>query len=224
MTRLWNIVKMEYYTIAPYTLRVVLVMLLYPAIFVFLNKSPEFGLLFVVLMMSIMSSYNFSIEEKNDMERLYAGLPIRKGDHVIGRYLFLFLFVVVMEVLSILSTLLFSLIGKMEISFTSLLHVSLIGLAIYLFIVSFQMPIFFKMGYQKARILSYLPLLLIGVGSPILIKLFQDTSGTANSLERAYQFVVQNLSFVIIVALAGTFLLYLISSLISIKFYTAKEG
>ena len=93
----------------------------------------------------------FAVQENNKLERLYGSVSIRQKDVVLGRYIFMFL----SAVLSFLTAVIVS-CGYMlfhnktwnTIDILLALGISLVG---YSAITGISFPIFFKLGYLKAK-------------------------------------------------------------------------
>lgn len=107
--------------------------------------------------MALMSSNIFAIQEKNNLNRLYGSLSINLKDIVLGRYIF----VCLNYVISLLGTIVlysgFVLFQNKDLNLHEVLLGFSLSLIIFSIIVGVQMPLFFKMGYTKAKIWSLVP-------------------------------------------------------------------
>jgi ABC-2 type transport system permease protein len=100
---------------------------------------------------ALMSSNIFMIQEKNNLNRLYGSLSLGLKDIVLGRYIFMILSHIVSFILAIIMY--FFLIAFQHKIFD--LSDAFLGFSISFLVFSamsgMQMPLFFRMGYIKAR-------------------------------------------------------------------------
>lgn len=119
------------------------------------------------------STYPFMAGEKGNADVLHATLPVRRRDVVLGRYAMVLLIGVLVLGLNALLTYALSPLMQGGVSLSTSLMTAALMLIIYLVVVSFQYPIYFKVGYLKGRTLSYAPLLvlfLVVVLWPMIVK------------------------------------------------------
>ncbi|MEG0230335.1 MAG: ABC-2 transporter permease, partial [Oscillospiraceae bacterium] len=88
MNTIFKTARLDSYLVKPY-LKTICYTLLLPIIFSAINRSLLTGISFAMCLIAMTTAYTFSITEKNDMQRLYGLLPVRKNDLVIGRYVFI---------------------------------------------------------------------------------------------------------------------------------------
>jgi len=111
------------------------------------------------------------VGEKSGMDALYATLPIKRSHVVLGRYLFFLAFDIFFGFIAciILAGLQRIMSRVFDIKETLLLII--VMLMIYSIVQAIQLPLYFKLGYTKAKFLVYIPLavfpLSIGLLSPI---------------------------------------------------------
>lgn len=134
-----------------------LFVLLFPAAFAAINRSLPAGVSFAMCFAAMTAGYTFSIMEKNDMERLYGILPVKKRDLVIGRYLL----VISQGALSLLLSLAIQPVilrlmgentGQEEIAVSAA-----VGIAFFALYTAFQLPGYYKYGAVKGRIFIFIP-------------------------------------------------------------------
>lgn len=115
------------------------------------------GAWFVALM-----SFNiFAVQEKNHLDQLYGSISIRFNDIVLGRYIFILLtyFTSLLVVIAIHVT--FALFQNKSIILLDIIRGLSVSFLVFSTITGVQMPIFFKLGYTKARIWSMLPFTIV---------------------------------------------------------------
>ena len=63
--------------------------------FAVITKIPIYGALIIMVISTPIAGQYFSLYEKNNLEKLYGVLPLRKSEVVIGRYLYALCIVVI---------------------------------------------------------------------------------------------------------------------------------
>jgi hypothetical protein len=175
---------------------------------------------------TLIMSYNFIVAENCDLDTLYSTLALGKKTIVFGRYLYTLILNSVVLLGSIGCSMIGIFIKTKELpafSFEVFFSIAVV-VALFIFIQSIQMPMFFKLGYTKAKIFSIVPMffiLTIGVTMSSFYKhrenvLIEFLNVIGNFLEKNRIFPV--LSVVIFIALS----LY-ISYKISVIFYKKRE-
>ena len=103
----------------------------------------------------------FVLQEKNNLDQLYGSVSMRLREIVAGRYLYMLLnfFLTFAAVLVIHSVI--SLILNRLIDFSDALLGFSVSLLVFSVIIGMQSPLFFKMGYSKAKGWSFLPFLAV---------------------------------------------------------------
>lgn len=158
-----KMLRLDYLTMKPHFKTFGLV-ILFIAAFWFMGSSINMVLINCAWYMALMAANIFAIEEKHNMNRLYGALAFDIKSIVFGRYLFAFsLHLITVIVVIICAVILPNLhlfsSGLVRIK-PLFLPVSL-SFLIFSLIVSSQLPLYFKWGYSKARMLSIIPFFLI---------------------------------------------------------------
>lgn len=122
-------------------------------------------------------SYPFAICEKNNLDALYPTLSISRATVVLGRYLFALAF----DLCAALLGLAFSLVSlsvsqNMDEIFVALLTMLATFIAVSL-IEAIQLPIYFKLGYGKAKVMAYLPYVVFFLAVLAISKLMPEGGG-----------------------------------------------
>jgi ABC-type transport system involved in multi-copper enzyme maturation permease subunit len=210
----WKMTKLDTFAMRSYFytyLALMPIMLLFAYM-----KSSDTLLYFTCSWFVALSATNiFAIEEKNNLGRLYGTLPIRLPDIVLGRYLFILLSYVAAVVLVLLFSTGIALYQGNTLSGSyTLLGIGVSFLAFAL-IVGVQLPIFFRLGYIKAKFWSMLPFLLVMV--------LAITPSLTNGLSGIGEFAEAHpLSLGLGSLLAGALLLA-VSSRVAIVFYNKRR-
>ncbi|GAB6107311.1 ABC-2 transporter permease [Fusibacter bizertensis] len=103
----------------------------------------------------------FVVQEKNNLERLYASLSIDLENIIYGRYLFIFANYVVALAVSISIGVGVSLFRNIPVSFMEILTACSVSLLIFSMIMGIQIPIYFRYGYTKAKVRGMIPYLFV---------------------------------------------------------------
>jgi hypothetical protein len=169
-----------------------------------------FGMLF--------AGYPFAIGEKNNADALYIILSIKRDSVVFGRYLFSVMFNLFAGLTAYIFIFAAFLINKQTFNFKEILIIMLVFFIVYTVIQAIQLPIFFKFGYAKAKLLVYLPF----AGIPAIVFIF----GNFIIIEKIYSFyewVLANQA--VTAAIAGVIWLIVmaVSYYISLSCYNKRE-
>lgn len=126
-----------------------------------ISKTPFFGALVVMVISAPLTGQYFSIYEKNNLEKLYGVLPLRKSEIVIGRYIYALCIVVINGVIAAIIAYIISFLTNKGISNTeSLTYLSAAFFYVCLMI-AVIFPLYFKFSFSKVYVFSNLPFYLI---------------------------------------------------------------
>lgn len=140
--------------------------------FGFMNSSFMVMCITAAWYSALISTSIFAVQEKNDMNRLYSSLPISQTNIVLGRYIFMFSVYAISLIIGIASYFIFHNGKNRPLELSEFI----VGIGISLFIssviIGIQTPLFFKLGYTKARLYSMIPfaLTIILTTIPALVK------------------------------------------------------
>lgn len=186
MNSVYPFVRLDFYTIKPYG-KSMLLMLVLAVLMTALFKSLSTLCLYMMMCLIMIIVYPFSVGETNRLDTLYATLASSRRSVVVGRYVF----AVCMEALAVLLAVGMSWGASLftELAFVTDEIAFSLSVASFLFtlIASIQFPIYFKLGYNKAKLVAYMPMLLVFLGA-VLIQNW--TQGAAEA-----QFEVFNQAF-----------------------------
>lgn len=164
---------------------------------------------------ALMISNIFAIEEKNNLSRLYATLSIKLKDIVLGRYIFILLnFVSTVFLITILSIIVLFFKSK-SIDIQEIILGISTSFLVFSAIVGVQIPIFFKMGYLKARFWSLIPYIIV-------LTLVLMTS-LIDKISFVIDFIIHNQGIFSILGLVSSFIILVVSYKISFLLYKSKR-
>lgn len=222
MKHILNFIRLDFITIKPYlTLKNLLLILGVSFIVTYANESAIVVIGLFMGFATIYISYPFAVGDQNGIDALYVSLGLKRNHIVSGRYLWSILVDLIAVILATSVSLLLFKVMNAAISLPEVLSISVIMFFLFSLIQATQMPLYFKMGYMKAKTLSYLPFLLIGALTLLGFSLFNNAS---------IPFITSILSWVEYHPLATIFIviflwliLLTVSMQISLKFYRNRE-
>ncbi|WP_440896687.1 ABC-2 transporter permease [Amphibacillus sp. Q70] len=217
MNKLYRFIKLDFLTIKPYlTLKNMLIVIGMSAFLSYVNQSAVGSISIVLLFTTIYISYPFAVGDQNGIDSLYIMLGIEKKSVVTGRYLWALLMNLIGLFLSIILTVGLSLLFKISIN---LLEVALTLSAIFMLFTlmqAFQLSMFFKLGYMKAKTMAYLPMLLMGAIFVGITVLGRSLSTIFIFIQNHWLFVIMLLVIIWLAAIFGSYAY-------SVKQYTLRE-
>ena len=110
---------------------------------------------------ALMATNIFAIQEKNHLDRLYGSVCVSLNEVVLGRYTFVFLNYLAGMVAIIILYLGFVMCGKAIFNAPDMMLGSGLSFLVFSTITGIQMPLFFKMGYTKAKLWSFIPFAVV---------------------------------------------------------------
>lgn len=174
------------------------------------------------LYVALFSYTIFSLQEKNKLDRLYGSVSVTVKDIVLGRYAFIFL----NFLLALFATIiLYSISAKLQNEVLRIDDVAIsICLALLLFSVltGVQIPMFFKMGYTRAKAWSSFPFIaaaiLVIFSKPLLYAL----SGVIRFSE-IVEFALSNQGILIIACILASCIIQFLSYQIAFTAYRKRK-
>lgn len=103
----------------------------------------------------------FVVQEKNELERLYASLSFSLKSIIRGRYVFIFVNYVLAMIFSIIIEVFISALQNRNVDYRDIVLGIFISLLIFTIITGIQIPICFRLGYTKARAWCVIPFALV---------------------------------------------------------------
>jgi len=137
---------------------------------------------------ALMSSNIFAIQEKNNLDRLYGSVSVGLKDIVLGRYAFMFLNFITSFLAVIVMYSVFALFQNRALELGDILLGFSLSFLAFSIITGIQMPLFFKMGYTKAKIWSLVP--FIAVMAVVVIPSFVSALSGVMEFMQANQIIL----------------------------------
>lgn len=168
------------------------------------------------------ASYPFAVGEKTSIDILYASLPLPRKNLVVGRYLFALSTNLLTGLVSLVSALAISVITRKPMDLMEGALIVCVCFFLYSIIEFIQLPLYFKLGYTKARLLTYLPLFLIA-GLVAAGRSLAKNAAFLAGFERVSLWFSQD-SFLAICLVLAVWLVLLASSIsLSCRLYSKRE-
>jgi hypothetical protein len=167
MSKALSFTKLDFITIKPFlTLRTIILFAVMSLFFSMTNGNTMIAIGMGIIFAPMFLSYPFAIGEKTNMDALYVTLDADRETVVIGRYLFAlaidFLAIAFALAVGAIGSAIYILMGNgaATVSFSPILILTLAGALILL--EAIQLPIYFKMPYTKAKIVTITSLGIVG--------------------------------------------------------------
>lgn len=168
MAKLNSFLRLDLMTIKPYFTLKNLVVFAAVALFISLMGGGVSASVQVGMMLgTIFVSYPFAVGDRCDMDALYATLSVSRKTVVLGRYIFTF----ALNLCSVIFSLILASVGLAAAKFTgnSLSSAEAIWAtfalaAVFIVVQAMQLPVFFKLGYAKAKFVSMIPFAALMAG------------------------------------------------------------
>lgn len=212
MNKALSFVKLDFFTIKPYIKQ-------FPFLFIApvaltLNSGGSSGISVFMIFTTIFFTYTFAIGEKSNMDALYPTLAINRRTVVLGRYLFTLVLDIFFGFVSYATV--FGILAALQRDFDALefFIILIVMFVVCSIIQAVQLPIFFKLGYSKGRVLVYIPFAAFAAVPFIITVFFNDIDITAQLSGLADWFAANQIITAVIAAviwLAAMFISYNIS-------------
>lgn len=176
------------------------------------------SMVFATIMISVTSSYTFSVAEKNDLNRLYGLLPVSKKDIVTGRYVFTALMGLFGILVSVILNLIILTIVEVPFTLDEVILSIGVGMLLYFPFTAIQLPGFFKFGAIKGKAFSFIPLFGLFFMSSIVKSLSPNSTSNAKLPE-----LLNNPLGMLMIAILLSVVLYGISIGITQRIYDKME-
>lgn len=214
MNGAFRIAKLDFFTMKSQAV-LYAIMVLIIVMFSIMDSSIIVSFITGAWFTALMASNIFVIQEKNNLNRLYGSVSVGLKDIVLGRYIFAFSNYVISLVTVIAVSLIVSLFRDMFIDVSNILLGFGLSLLIYSIITGIQMPLFFKLGYTKAKIWAVVPFLVVML--LVIIPSFITVLSTF------IQSVMSNQSMIIAVGIVASCVIQLISYKIAVIAYRKRK-
>lgn len=222
MHKALSFVRLDFITVKPYfTLKNLIIFSVLPLVFVISFDTGATAIGMFMMLATMYVSYPFAVGEQNGIDTLYPTLSIKRGTVVLGRYLFALVFDLCAGILAFIYS--FAALTVMGRNFDALesLAVTLVLFIVFSIIQAIQLPIYFKLGYAKAKLLAYLPFIGFFVVAFVLNSLLAD--GLINQATAFFEWIVANPIMTAALTVAIWLGIMIISYQISLALYKKRD-
>lgn len=213
MTGLTSMIKLDLFTMKSQSVSY-LSLLAIVLLFAFMGSSVIILCITGAWFIALMSVNIFAIQEKNNLDRLYGSVSVSLHDIVLGRYMFLLLNYLLSIMTVIVLHLTISLYHNTEIAASDIFLGVSLSFLVFSAITGIQIPLFFKMGYTKAKTWSLLPF--------IAVMLLVFIPSFVSAFSGVIAFMQSNTKAFIIGGIVISCIVQLISYRVSVFFYRKR--
>lgn len=223
MSKTLNFLRLDFKSIQQYL--TIKQLGLYVIVILFLSYTMDnsFFVIGMIMMYGLFyAAYPFAIGDKTQTDILYTSLPLKKQHIVVGRYLFAICINMITAVTAVVLSGLIGVIFHKEIDLLASVITVLICLFLYVFVEAVQFPIYFKLGYTKAKVIAFLPIFLIPFLIALLTSLIKKDTWMA-MLSNLFVWAQEHMILVIVALLILLCLVMLLSAVLSYRIYQKRD-
>ena len=223
MNKAISFVRLDFITIKPYlTAKNLLLFVGVALIMLIVNNSPAGAIGLLMSCAALYASYPFAVGEKSNIDVLYTTLSIKRETVVLGRYLF----AMIIDILAGFFTFIFSFAVQIvrSRSFDTIEALATVSVLFMVFsiIQAAQLPVYFKLGYTKAKFIAYIPFVVLPLailaGSNFLFDYL-----SSERLKGMYEWLAQNTLWAALTGVMLWLVFVAVSYLMSLSFYKKRE-
>ena len=209
-------IKLDLISIKPYMIfKNFAVMTFIAILYMYIMGSPVITISLAMLFGIIFSSYPFLLGENSGIDGLYRIYGISSKEVVIARYIIACIIFVLVSIFGFSYYLILALIKNLPIGL-DIIEMIAINFVIFILMVSFQYPIYFKYGYTKAKTFALIPIFIIG-GMGMVLGLFKE------NLKGLYRFMFSHKEVMMVAFGILVLFIITISIKLAINFYKKRD-
>ncbi len=167
MNKAVSVVKFDILTVKPY-IKSMFFLIPIGILLAISNKDAMMLPPMFMLWATLFTAYPFSIGEKNSLDKFLGTTSLKRKSVITGRYLFAYFSAFIILLLALSMVILTYVYTKAPVDPRAIVFVSSISIFLYSFIISFQIPLYFKLGYLKAKMFTFIPLFGVGLIVPAI--------------------------------------------------------
>jgi len=162
MTQTLRVARLDFLTIRQYLgIRQLGFFLLLAFVLCYMNGTSSFSIGILMMYGLFYTAYPFAIGEKTKIDLLYASLPLQTRNLVFGRYLFALLINLGSGLIAFLFTFATALVLRQDFVLEETVAAIVGCFFLFTLVEAIQMPFYFKLGYTKAKLVVFLPLVVV---------------------------------------------------------------
>jgi len=223
MNKMLSFVRLDYITVKPYlTLKNLLIFLVVALIMITSSGSSVSAIAMLMVYATLYVSYPFAVGEKNGIDALYVTLSIKRSTVVLGRYVFALIVDVFAGLLAFSFSFVVLTVMQKEFNVLESGVVMLVMFLLYIIIQATQLPIYFKLGYAKAKLLAYMPFVGLFLITLLVTNLLKDRFSLPQIISFFGWFAANPLMAVLLVFLILVGII-VVSYRTSLKYYNKRD-
>ncbi len=223
MSKALSFMRLDFITVKPYLTIKNLLIFMAVGLIMMISSGTSVTAIGIIMTFGVLYvSYPFAVGEKNGIDALYATLSLTRGSVVLGRYLFAFFVELCAALLALLLSTGMLIIMQKEVNLQELLVTTMVVFIIFSIMQAFQLPLYFKLGYAKAKLVAYLPFL----GFPLAVFLLTGMlkrSGVLQPLAAAPEWALANPLIALCLGIALWASMVFLSYRMSLAFYKKRD-
>ena len=186
------------------------------------NNLTNFLPIFMPLCFEMIAISSFSYDNLAKTDKYILTFPINKKDMVKARYIYILLFTLFGSLLGLVLTILIQCIkiGNMidKDILSNTLAIIFGSLSAIIFLQAFQIPIMYKFGAEKGRIIQMIMIVALMIGISLIVTTLMNFFNI--SLD---SFIIMLKNYLIVILSISVIIIYILSFIISYKIYDKKE-
>lgn len=223
MNKILSFVRLDYITVKPYLTLKNLFIFIAVALVMTISSGDSASSIGILMMYAVLfSSNSFAVGEKNGIDALYVTLSINRHTVVLGRYLFTLIVDACAGLIAYVISFILMTVLKQDFNALESFIAVLVMFLIYSVLQAIQLPIYFKLGYAKAKFAVYLPLLGLPLAILAFSNLLKDTFSLKQITDFLEWFANNPLITVLLIKILWLAIMF-VSYRISLSYYNKRE-
>jgi ABC-2 type transport system permease protein len=217
MDRILLVLKLDYCIIKTSYSKVIMVYFI--SILLGLLTQTIMPIIMIMFFSVSFSGLAFSLIEKNNCEKLYGILPVRRREVIAGRYLYGFMSGIANLIIAVVLAYIIAIFSKQQIDNITLFLSITMAFCYYSFAVSISYPIYYKIGFSKSFIFITMPLYIL-----ILLFVFlSERTGLIETIGQDLEYFTNHYILFLLYGSILSVLMLIISAIISYGIFKNSE-
>lgn len=224
MNKALSFVRLDFVTVKPYfTLKNFAIIIVAPLIILISTGVSTMTVGMFVIIAVLYVNYPFAVCEKNGMDALYPTLSINRRTVVLGRYLFALAFDLCAALMGLVLTFVPLSVMQKTVNVGEMMLTLLATFAVVSLIEAVQLPIYFKLGYSKAKVVAYLPFIGFWLAAMAVNRFLPEVGSLPEEISGFFGWFASNPYIAVLFGIIIWFGLMLISYQKSLSYYSKRD-
>ncbi len=210
MKKIWNLTKGDIFSLWKTNKLLFIMILLYEGLYCAAGNDAAFLSVLAIVLGGMFSYNSIAYDEKSGWNRFILTTAYSRKEYVLGKYLMALTGILAGFVITFLTDNLAAALGRVD-SYHRLTPVLPVTVAATLLMIGFALPLSFRFGMEKARLISLLTVALIC-----------GTAGGTAAIADGFSWT-GDLSFVNLIVLAVGVAIFCFSAFLSVKIYSRRQ-